>query len=81
MRPPLSFSWSSQNNGEIMDEKEVQNSRTLTQRLGDWLSRDREEKEADIAKLMRANIMLSFLTFMLVAGEQTAFSVWLMLGL
>lgn len=64
-----------------VEKNEVSNSRTLTQRLGDWLSRDREEKEADIAKLMRANIMLSFLTFMLVAGEQTAFSVWLMLGL
>lgn len=57
------------------------NSRSMVQRLGDWLARDREEKEADIARLMRANIMLSFLTFMLVAGEQTAFTVWLMLGL
>ena len=65
-----------------MDEKvATTDSRTMVQRLGDWLARDREEKEADIARLMRANIMLSFLTFMLVAGEQTAFTVWLMLGL
>lgn len=62
-------------------ENAGKNSRTIVQRLGDWLARDREEKEADIARLMRANIMLSFLTFMLVAGEQTAFTVWLMLGL
>jgi hypothetical protein len=61
--------------------QDLAGSRTLVQKLGDWLARDKEEKEADIARLMRANIMLSFLTFMLVAGEQTALSVWLMMGL
>jgi hypothetical protein len=61
--------------------QDLAGNRTLVQKLGDWLARDKEEKEADIARLMRANIMLSFLTFMLVAGEQTAFSVWVMMGL
>jgi hypothetical protein len=55
--------------------------RTLAQKLGDWLARDREEKDVDLAKLMRANIMISFLSLMLVAGDETALSLWLMLGL
>lgn len=55
--------------------------RTLAQKLGDWLARDREEKDVDLAKLMRANIMISFLSLMLVAGDETAFTLWLMLGL
>jgi hypothetical protein len=55
--------------------------RTLAQKLGDWLARDREEKDVDLAKLMRANILISFLSLMLVAGDETALSLWLMLGL
>jgi hypothetical protein len=55
--------------------------RTLAQKLGDWLARDREEKDVDLAKLMRANILISFLSLMLVAGDETAFTLWLMLGL
>lgn len=55
--------------------------RTFVQRLGDWLARDREEKDADLAKLMRFNILISFLTFMSVAGYETAVTLWVMTGL
>ena len=58
-----------------------QSKRTFVQRFGDWLARDREEKDADLAKLMRFNILISFLTFMSVAGYETAVSLWLMTGL
>lgn len=54
--------------------------RSLSQRLGDWLARDREEKDADLAKLMRANILISFLTFMSVVGYETAVTLWVMTG-
>ncbi len=56
-------------------------SRSFVQRLGDWLARDREEKDADLAKLMRANILISFLTFMSVVGYETAVTLWVMTGL
>lgn len=56
-------------------------SRSFVQRFGDWLARDREEKDADLAKLMRFNILISFLTFMSVAGYETAVTLWVMTGL
>lgn len=66
-------------------EKEVADSevssRSFVQRFGDWLARDREEKDADLAKLMRANILISFLTFMSVVGYETTVTLWLMTGL
>lgn len=55
--------------------------RSFVQRLGDWLARDREEKDEDLAKLMRFNILISFLTFMSVAGYETAVNLWVMTGL
>jgi len=55
--------------------------RTLAQKLGDWLAREREEKDVDLVKLMRANIIISFLSLVLVAGDETAFTLWMMLGL
>jgi hypothetical protein len=55
--------------------------RTMVQRVGDWLAREKEEKDQDLAKLMKANIVLSFLTFMSVAGYESALSLWVMLGL
>jgi hypothetical protein len=69
--------------GDFLPETGVASvgNRTLAQKLGDWLARDREEKDVDLAKLMRANILISFLSLMLVAGDETALSLWLMLGL
>lgn len=55
--------------------------RSIVQRLGDWLARDREEKDADLAKLMRVNIVISFLTFMSVLGYESAVTLWTMTGL
>lgn len=55
--------------------------RTLVQRLGDWLARDKEEKDQDLAKLMRANILISFLTFMSVVGYEATVNLWVMTGL
>jgi uncharacterized protein (DUF2164 family) len=55
--------------------------RTMVQRLGDWLARDVAEKEADLAKLMKANIVISFLTLCSVVGVEGARSVGVMLGL
>ncbi len=41
---------------------------TLAHRLGQWLLDD-EKKEADLGRLMKYNILISFLTFSVVAGD------------
>ena len=64
-----------------MTSDDDQMKRTMVQRVGDWLARDRDEKEADLAKLMKANIVLSFLTFSAVVGPEGARSALMMLGL
>ena len=40
----------------------------LAHRLGQWLLDD-EQKEADLGRLMKYNIVISFLTFAMVAGD------------
>lgn len=40
----------------------------LSHRIGQWLLDD-EKKDADLAKLMKYNIVISFLTFGVVAGD------------
>lgn len=45
--------------------------RSLSQRLGEWLLKDREAQDADLARLMRYNILLSFLCLVSVAGNET----------
>lgn len=54
----------------------------LAHRLGQWLLDD-EKQEADLARLMRYNIVLSFLTFTMVAGDAGVVArvlTWLPLG-
>jgi len=53
------------------DESQAVRPRTFAQRIGEWLLKDREAQDADLAKLMRYNILISFLCLMSVAGEQT----------
>lgn len=45
----------------------------LAHRLGQWLLDD-ERKEADLGRLMKYNIVISFLTLALVAGDATVVS-------
>lgn len=49
-------------------DEQASNKSSLAHRLGQWLLDD-EKKEADLARLMRYNIVMSFLTFSVVAGE------------
>ena len=50
------------------DEKLVIQKSTLAHKLGQWLLDD-EQKEADLGRLMKYNILISFLTFSVVAGD------------
>ena len=45
--------------------------KSLGHRLGEWLMKDRDEQDADLARLMRYNILISFLTFCVVARPNT----------
>ncbi len=50
------------------DEHQPGPKSTLAHRLGQWLLDD-EQKEADLGRLMKYNILISFLTFSVVAGD------------
>lgn len=51
-----------------VDPSPASNKSSLAHRLGQWLLDD-EKKEADLGRLMKYNILISFLTFSVVAGD------------
>jgi hypothetical protein len=55
----------------VTDEQPSTSKTTLTQKVGHWLLKDREAKEEDLARLMKYNILLSFLCLVSVAGAES----------
>jgi hypothetical protein len=64
-----------------MTEEEKTQRRTLTTRLGEYLLRERNDEDSNerMQRMMRINVMLSFLTLCAVVGVEGARDLILLL--